>query len=297
VSLEHLWKIFLSILVMTHGAYAQTPMCISYLHHGEIHVRCGGVERTLLRRPGLSMYAMDGDRIAIVIAKTEAAGNRHRLTEKESVLLLANGKEQTIELPASVAFLYASCGTILANLRDQRGSTWDIVADQPVEFTSLRRPACNAARTYIIGIDSNGDLAESSGSVLAQSGHFGHYAVSRSGAAAALLRQPDDDIYRVCTLSPSARKAEQCHRVEASNNGGISVNDDGNALFVQLTDATCYWVDGEMTTKIIRGGSPNQCFAAAVTSTDGVPKIVAILGDQPSWVTGGPDAVKPGSSR
>ncbi len=270
----------ITITSIVHGQ--DSAECIAYLHNHEIRVRCGNTERSLLRRPGLSMYAINSPFIAIVLTRT-VTRNRDEQLQTDKVLLLSGSKEKVVTVPAPIAFLYASCGTILANLRDARETTWDIIAGRPAAFTSLRRPVCSADRSDIVGINSSGQLVDSSGTVIAQPREFGHYAISRSGTMIGIFRQPKDRPLKPCIRSGST---ERCYDAEVVDGDGISVDDNGRALFVQLIGQTCYYVNGELTTHKLAGAVPDQCFASMLATPKSPPKSVAVLGNLPSWLSG-----------
>ncbi len=282
MSLKYIWSFGFALILVANTAHAQRSECIAYLSHNDIRLRCDGTERVLLREPGLSMYAINAPFIAVVLTRT-VARNRIEQLQSDKVLLLSPGKEKVVKVPASIAFLYASCGTILANLRDERETTWDIIAGKPAAFTTLRRPVCSADRSQIIGINSSGQLVQSSGTVIAQPREFGQYAISRSGNTVGLFRQQKDQPLRPCVRSGTTN-TERCYDADVVDRDGIAVDDDGRALFVQLIGRTCYYVNGELTTKKASGAASDQCFASMLAASGAPPKRVAVLGELPSWV-------------
>ncbi len=181
-------------------------------------------------------------------------------------------------MPAGVGALYASCGTVLATLRDKVQTTWDVLANKAVVFTQLRRPVCSADRSEIIGINSNGQLATNRGLVIEEAGQFGSYSISPSGAMTAFIRP---STLEVCIGAES--RTRRCYRTDPLNNGGASVDDRGYTLFVQLIAKTCYYYKGRLSERRLPGSSSDQCFASSLATPDGSPQMLVLLGTLPAW--------------
>lgn len=287
MSFKHVLGMAFALITVLNSAHGQHPPgCMAYLHNDEIHVRCGGAVRVLLRRPGLVQYAINSHFTALLLL--EHVTRDHVTVDTQKVVLLSGSKEKVANMPYGATVLYASCGTILAGLSDKRNTTWDVVAGKPVTFTSLQRPVCSADRSRVVGINSSGQLVESSGAILAQPGQFDPfaYAISQSGNTIALLRGSPVSDRRLCVRSGNATP-EHCYTPYDTVWGGISVDDSGRTLFTQGIAQTCYYVHKKMTAKKVPGAPADQCFAVILAAPDSPTKLVALLGDHPSWISPG----------
>lgn len=119
---KHILGLAFALITVADRAHGQHPPgCMAYLHNEEIHVRCGGVVRVLRRRPGLVQYAIYA-RFTALLLIGQVTREREEV-DAEKVVLLSGGKETVVNAPDTVADLYASCGTILASLCDERKTT------------------------------------------------------------------------------------------------------------------------------------------------------------------------------
>jgi hypothetical protein len=265
--LKYVCGIGLAILATVGSAQAgQGSQCIAYVRGHAIRLRCGEQKEVLLRWRGVLKYAISEKNIAIMTAATGDS----------KVLVIGGGGSRTVNLPASVAFLYSSCGTILATLRN--GVDWDILENRSVTFTALARPVCSTDRSRIVGINSVGQLVTKSGTIIEQPQQFEGYSISPSGRTLAFFRDLE-----LC-LQDMSQNRRTCHSVEFNSIGGISLDDYGRALFVEATGETCYYRNGEWKANKVPGALPDQCFSVAMATPDAPPKPFALLGDLPSWV-------------